>query len=89
LDIGASYSERYQGSNFTPIDRNRKVEELRAYGLDQSIDQYTFSVSSERERKAALQFGLLPAVVALQYGQYSRGLDIYHAERYGGVFVSA
>jgi hypothetical protein len=83
--IGANFKERYQGGNFTPIDRDRKVEELRDYGLDQPIENYSFVTASERERKASVLLGIAPAALALQYGLYSRGTDIYHAERFGGV----
>lgn len=83
--FGANYSERYKGANFSPIDRDRKVEELRSYGIDAPVENYSFAVSSERERKASLQFGITPAAVALQYGLYTRGTDIYRAERFGGI----
>jgi len=83
--IGANFKERFEGGNFTPIDRDRKVEELRDYGLDQPIENYSFALTSERERKAALQLGVPSAALALQYGLYTRGMDIYHAERFGGV----
>ncbi len=83
--IGANYSERFKGANFSLIDRDRKVEELRSYGIDAPIENYNFAVSSERERKASAQFGISPASLALQYGLYSRGITIYRAERFSGV----
>ena len=82
--IGANYKERFKGAEFSPIDRDRNVEELRSYGIDQPPENYSFVVSSERERKAAIELGTSPATLALQYGLYSRGTDIYRAERFGG-----
>jgi hypothetical protein len=87
FNISVKYKERFQGASFTPIDRDRKVEELRDYGLDQPINNYSFALTSERERKAALAFGVAPAVLSLQYGLYNRGEAIYHAERYGGSLI--
>ncbi|MFI5264255.1 MAG: hypothetical protein ACHQM6_07050, partial [Candidatus Kapaibacterium sp.] len=82
--LGAHFSERYTGAQYSPIDRDRKVEELRSYGIDRALNNYSFAVSSERERKAAFEFGIAPAALSLQYGLYSRGTDIYHANRFGG-----
>ncbi len=83
--LGANYSERFKGANFSPIDRDRKVEELRSYGIDAPIENYVFSASSERERKTSAQFGISPVSLAFQYGLYSRGIDIYRAERFSGI----
>ncbi|MDP4220696.1 MAG: hypothetical protein Q8896_09680 [Bacteroidota bacterium] len=82
--IEANYSERYKGGNFSPIDRDRKVEELRDYGIDAPIETYSFSSNSERERKAKMQYGIGAGSLALNYASYTRGVDIYQAERFAG-----
>ncbi len=89
LRIGANYLERYSGANFTPIDRDRKPEELRSYGLDAPIDNYSFTISSERERKTSLSFGVSNLALQLLYGSYERGIGIYSAERFGGIATMA
>jgi hypothetical protein len=83
LNLAAHYTERFKGENYSPIDRDRRPEELRAYGLDAPIADYSFALRSERERKASIVVGTSQLILEGQYGMYSRGNEDYHANRLG------
>lgn len=82
--MSVHYAERFTGSQFNPIDRDRKVEELRNYGIDQSANSAVGLPLAERERKVSTSLGLTPLSLGVDYGLFTRGRDQYKAERFAG-----